>query len=180
MLADVAIILFLVLAVLVGVFRGAMRQFVALGAWLVGFVLAAYVRPPIADYLVAQEPDLSRPYAEMVAFVIAYVVLIGLAVIVIEIGGRTVQLTSRPMVDEVVGGVTMLFVGVFMVAGLLIALDTWFALPAEGPTAEIEALRSLNVELQRSTIADALRNTLDPAIKTLLGPLLPTDVRGPG
>lgn len=180
MLADVAIILFLVGAVLVGVFRGALRQFLCVGAWLVGFIIAAYLRPPIADWLIGQEPDFSRDYANMVAFVIAYVVLVGLAVIVIEIGGRTVQLTARPMVDELVGGVAMLFVGVVIVAGLLIALDTYFAVPTQGPTAEIEALRSLNVELEKSAIADALRNTLDPAIKTLLGPLLPAGVHGPG
>ena len=179
MLADVAIILFLVGAVLVGVFRGVIRQFLCVGAWIVGFILAAHIRPPIADYLIAQEPDFSRHYAEMVAFVIAYVILVGLAVIVIELGGRTLQLSSRPLVDEVVGGVAMLFVGLLIVAGLQIALHTFFAVPTEEPTAEIEALRSLNVELEKSAIADALRDTLESGIKTLLGPLLPADVHGP-
>ena len=180
MLADVAIILLLVGAVLLGVFRGALRQFLALGAWLVGFILAAHLRPPIADYLIAQEPDFSRQYANMFAFVISYVVIVGLAVIVIEIGGRTVQLTSRPLVDEVVGGVAMLLLGILAITGLEVALDTYFSVPAGGPTAEIEFLRSLNVELEKSTIAGTLRDTLDPAIKTLLGPLLPSDVHGPG
>jgi membrane protein required for colicin V production len=179
-LADVAIILLLVGAVLIGVFRSALRQLLCLGAWLVAFILAAHIRPPIADYLIAQEPDFTRHYAEMVAFVIAFVILFTLAVIVIEIGGRTVELSSRPLVDEVVGGVVMLFVGILAVAGLQIALATFYAVPTEGPTAEIEFLRSLHVELEKSTIGGALRDTLDPAIKTLLGPLLPADVHGPG
>jgi uncharacterized membrane protein required for colicin V production len=179
-LADVAIIVALVAAVLLGVFRGALRQFLCLGAWLVAFLFAVYLRPPIVDWLIGQEPDFSRSYANMVAFVAAYAVLFTLAVLVIEIGGRTVQLTSRPLVDEMVGGVTMLLVGVLAIAGLQIALDSWFTLPDNEPTAEVEQLRALNVELQRSTIANALRDTLEPGIKTLLGPLLPADVHGPG
>ena len=65
MLADVAIVLFLVGFVLVGFFRGALRQLLVLGAWLVTFVVAAQGRNFIADYLRAQEPDFSVQYAQM-------------------------------------------------------------------------------------------------------------------
>ena len=180
MLADVAIILVLVGAILLGIFRGAIRQLICLGAWLVSFIVAAHSRPPIVDWLIGQEPDFSRQYAEMVAFGLAFVVLFGLAVLVIEIGGRTVQLSSRPLIDEMVGAAVMLVVGLLAVASIQVALGTYYGETPEGQTQEIEALRTLHVEFERSAIANALGDTLTPAIRTLLGPLLPADVRGPG
>jgi membrane protein required for colicin V production len=179
-LVDAAIVLLLVGAVLLGIFRGAIRQLICLGAWLVAFIVAAHARPPIVDWLIGQEPDFSRQYAEMVALVLAFVVLFGLAVIVIQVGGRTVQLSSRPLVDEVVGAVVMLFVGLLAIASLQVALGTYYGATPEAPTQEMEALRTLYVELERSAIANAVGDTLTPAIKTLLGPLLPADVHSPG
>ena len=109
---------------LIGVFRGALRQFLCSRRVARRLHPGRPHPPTVGDYLIAQEPDFSRHYAEMLAFVIVYVVLIGLAVIVIQIGGRTIELSSRPLVDEMVGGVSMLVVGVLILAGLLIALDT--------------------------------------------------------
>ena len=180
MLADVVIIMALLGAVLVGVFRGALRQFIVLGALLVTFIVAAQVRPPIAGWLIAQEPDFSAQYAEMISFVLAFVVLFGVALVIIETGGRTIVLSGRPLVDEVQGGFLMLGAGLLWVTALLAALGTYYAVTPEGVTAELELLRELNAALETSAIATALRDSLVPALQTLLGPLLPADVRAAG
>jgi uncharacterized membrane protein required for colicin V production len=97
-LADVAIVLFLVGFLLVGFFRGALRQLLALGAWLVAFVIAAQSRNFIADYLRSQEPDFSVQYAQMLGFLIGFVILFAAALALIELSGRTVTLSHRPIV----------------------------------------------------------------------------------
>jgi len=178
--ADIAIVLFLVGAVLLGVFRGALRQLVALGAWLLAFVLSAQLRSAVADWLIAQEPDFSNQYAQMLGFALAFVVLFGIALVVIEVGGRTIDLTSRPAVDEVLGGVLMLGVALLALAALLIALSTYYAAEPRGVTAEVSFVRELNDALEESTIARALRDSLIPGVQALLGPLLPADVRVAG
>jgi len=179
-LADVAIILFLVGCVLIGVFRGALRQLLAFGAWLVAFVVAAQGRGFLADWLLAQEPDFSAPYANMLGFLIGFAVILVAALTIIELSGGTITLSNRPMVEEVVGGGALLLVGLLAVTGLLIALGTYYSSAPHEFTAEVDLVRQLVAALNDSTIAKVLRDTLMPAIQGLLGPLLPPDVRSFG
>ena len=181
MLADVAIILFLVGCVFVGVFRGALRQLIAFGAWLVAFVVAAQGRGFLGDWLLAQEPDFSAQYANMLGFLIGFAVILVAALAIIELSGRTITLSSRPIVEEILGGGALLFVGLLAVTGLLIALGTYYSSePRGGFTAEVDLVSQLAAALSDSTIARVLRDTLMPAIQALLGPLLPADVRSFG
>jgi uncharacterized membrane protein required for colicin V production len=176
-LADVAIVLFLVGCLLLGFFRGALRQLVALGAWFVTFIVAAQGRNFVADWLRGQEPDFSVQYAQMLGFLIGFAVLFLGALALIELSGRTVTLSSRPIVEEVVGGGVMLLVGVLAVTGLLIALGSYYAWHDAVFTAEVDQVRQLNAALGDSKIVGVLRDTLVPWMQTLLGPLLPPDVR---
>jgi membrane protein required for colicin V production len=176
-LADVAIILFLVACVLIGFFRGALRQVLALGAWLVAFVVADQARSFISDWLRGQEPDFNAQYADMLAFLVGFVVLFLVALAVIELSGRTVDLSHRPIVEETVGGLLMLFVGLLALSGVLIALGTFYAQPTGGFTAEVELVRQLNAALSGSQIVHALNEWVVPGIQSLLGPLLQPDAR---
>jgi membrane protein required for colicin V production len=179
-LADVAIILFLVGCVLFGVFRGAVRQLLAVGAWLVAFVVAAQGRGFLADWLLAQEPDFSDRYALMLGFLIGFAVLLVAALVLVELSGRTITISSSPLVEEIVGGGVLLFVGLLVVTGLLIALGTHYSAGGGEFTAEVDLVTRLSTALNDSNIARVLRDTLVPAVQTLLGPLLPADVRSFG
>lgn len=176
MLADIAIIVFLIVLALIGFFRGALRQLLALGAWLAAFVVAAQGRGFLADWLRAQEPDFSVQYANMLSFLVSFLVLLIAALAVIELSGRTVTLSNRAIVEEVVGGAALAAVGVLAITGVLFALDTHYALPT-GFTAEVDLVRQLHSALGESRIAPALHDTLMPLVQSLLGPLLPPDVR---
>lgn len=177
MLADVAIGLFLVACVLVGFFRGALRQVLALGAWLVAFVIAAQGRDFLADWLRGQEPDFSVEYAHMLGFLIGFAVILLVALAIIELTGRTITLTNRPLVEDLLGGGLMLVFGLLALTGVLIALGTYYAASNPGFTAEVDLVRQLNLALFDSKIVGVLRDTLVPWIQTLLGPLLPPDAR---
>lgn len=177
--ADIVIVLFLAAAFLLGVVRGAVRQLIALGAWLVSFVIAAYVRGPLGDWITAQGGGYSRAYAEMLAFGLAFVVLFVLAVLVIELGGSTIQLIQRPALDQILGGVLALGVGLLMIGALLIVLDGYY-IYADGPAPggpDIAFVRALHEALDRSAIVSSLRGSLVPGLISLLGPLLPADIR---
>ena len=176
MLADVAIIVILISLLLVGFFRGAIRQLLALGAWLVAFVVAAQSRGFLADWLRAQEPDFSVQYANMLSFVITFAVLLVAALAIIELSGRTVLLSNRAIVEELVGGVALLMVGVLALTSVMLALGTYYTVPGAF-TADVDVVRQLQTALSHSQIAAVLRDTLMPLMQTLLGPLLPPDVR---
>lgn len=179
MVIDVLLVALLVGAFLLGIFRGALRQLVALGAWLVTFLLSAHVRPQIADWLEGQFATLSRPYVEMVVFVIAFVLLFGLALAIIQIGGRDITLISRPVVDDLLGGAVMLVVAILAVSSFVIALDSFYATQPIGEVG-LSALDELNSSFQRSAIIGTLRDSLVPGLHALLDPLLPADVRAAG
>jgi uncharacterized membrane protein required for colicin V production len=175
-LADIAIIVLLVLFLLIGFFRGALRQLLALGAWLIALVVAAHGRGFLADWLLAQEPDFSVQYANMLGFLVSFLILLVAALAIIEFSGRTVTLSNRAMVEELVGGAALLLVGVLAITGVLFVLDTYYAAPS-GFTAEVDLVRQLHTALTESKIATALHDTLVPLVQSLLGPLLPPDVR---
>jgi uncharacterized membrane protein required for colicin V production len=175
-LADIAIVVLLVGLLLIGFFRGALRQLLALGATLVAFVVAAHGRHFLGEYMRAQEPDFSVQYASMLGFLVTFLILLIAVLAIIELSGRTVTLSNRAMVEEVVGGVALMLVGIFAITGVLYALDTYFAAPS-GFTAEVDLVRQLRTALGESRIATLLHDTLVPLVQSLLGPLLPADVR---
>lgn len=176
MLADIAIIVLLIVLMVVGFFRGALRQLLALGATVVTFVVAAHGRGFLGDYMRAQEPDFSVQYASMLSFLVSFLILLISVLAIIELSGRTVTLSNRAAVEEIVGGAALLLVGVFAITGVLFALDTYYAGPT-GFTAEVDVVRQLHAALGGSSIATALHDTLVPLVQSLLGPLLPPDVR---
>ncbi len=178
-LTDFLLFVLFIGALLLGVLRGSVRQLLALGAWLVTFVLAAHARSPVVGWLRDQFPNVSAEHAQMAAFVVAFLVLFGVALILIQATGIKVQLTMRPYVDELLGGALMLLVAVLAVSSVVIALDTYYAAAVPGEP-QIALAKTLYEALQVSGIAHFLREAVNPAILGLLSPLLPADVRAAG
>jgi uncharacterized membrane protein required for colicin V production len=173
---DLAIIILLVAGFLLGIVRGAVRQLIVLGAWLVAFLISPYLRPFVGDWIVANTSEYSREYVDMLAFTATFLVLFVLAVVIIEIGGRTVKLSERPLVDDVLGGFLMLGATLLAIASVVIALDSYYLNPVVG-AAEQPFIHDLYNALERSAIVDAMHNALIPGLVAILGPLLPGDIR---
>jgi membrane protein required for colicin V production len=177
--ADFILITALAASFVVGVWRGALRQLLAIGGWLVTFVVAVQVRGPIADWLGPQQPQLSRPYVEMVAYLLAFCVLFVVLTVIIEAVGRRIDLSSRPLLDDIAGGVLGVVVAVLVVGSLIIIVDSYYG--AGYPASpELDIVRSLYAGLISSNIGHALHEYLVPGLLALLSLLLPSDVVHPG
>jgi uncharacterized membrane protein required for colicin V production len=55
--ADLLIGALLVLGVLLGVFRGALRQLIIVGAWVVVFMASVYLRQTVGDFILGNVPQ---------------------------------------------------------------------------------------------------------------------------
>ncbi len=177
-MVDFALVVVFVAAFLIGYLRGALRQLITLGAWLVAFLLAAYLRQPIADWLETQT-NYSREYLDMLGFAAAFLGLFLLATVVIQVGGRTVDLIARPKLDELLGGVLAVAWAVMFVTSLMIVLGSYYA-NAPVASTELGVMRDLNTALRESTIGDALHRSAVPGLLSILGPIIPADIRASG
>lgn len=174
--ADLALFIIFTAALLVGVLRGGLRQLLAFGAWLVTFLLAAQMRSPFSEWIIGQAPQYSDAYAQMLAFLLVFLVLFGVALVLIEALGATIHLSRRPFVEELLGGLLLLGVAMLAVTSVLIILDTYYANPVPGAP-EQNLVNAMHDALQQSAIASFLRESVAPVVLALLGPLLPADVR---
>ena len=172
---DVVLIVVLVTGFLLGYVRGALRQLIVLGAFFVAFLIAPYLRSPVGDWIMANTHEYTREYVDMLAFLASFLVLFLLALIVIEIGGKTVHLSQRPAVDELLGGFLMLGATLLSIAAVVIALDSYYLNPVFGG-AELPIVSSIQSALDKSSIVDAMHNALIPGLIAILGPLLPEDI----
>jgi membrane protein required for colicin V production len=177
---DIALVLLLAGGFLLGLFRGAVRQLIGVGAWLVTFIVAAYLHTAIGDWIAQQPNGYSRDYVDMLGFLAAFIVLFGVAMLIIEIGGSTIHLTSRIVVDEILGGLLGLGLTILTLGSVIIILDTYYAANPPIGAAELDLVRGLHQGLERSAIAQALHDSLVPGLLALLGPLLPAEIRSPG
>jgi membrane protein required for colicin V production len=173
---DVVLVVLLAAGFLLGVLRGAVRQLIALGAWVIAFIVAAYLRSLVGDWIASNAPQYSREYVDMLAFLGSFLVLFTLAVLVIEIGGSTIHLTQRVAVDEVLGGLLALGFTLLSIAAVVIALDSYYAAnPPTGAT-ELDMVHQLHSALARSAIVSSMHDSLIPGLIALLGPLLPSNI----
>lgn len=174
---DVIILLLIAGGVLLGYIRGAIRQLMALGAWLVSFVAAALIHQTFGPYLATQGPAFSRVYIDMLGFLLLFGLPLIIAMVVIQFYGNVSSISQHALLDEVTGGVLCAGFVLLTVSSLIVILDTYYLVSNPPPTAEIGLLREAHVALERSTIAGWLRDSLIPGLGAVLGPLVPAHVR---
>jgi len=175
--ADLLIGALLVVGVLLGVFRGALRQLIIVGAWLVTFVVSIYLRPAVGDFIAGNVPQFTHEYIDMLAFLSTFVIVFLVVVIAVELRGATVHLSKRPYVDEILGGLLGLGWMVLAVATIAIALDSFYLLGVPAGADEISFIRELHQSFERSAIVAALHDSLIPGLIGILGILLPGEIR---
>lgn len=174
---DLVLVVLVAGGFLLGFLRGVMRQLIALAAWVVCFVVAAQLMRPVANWYVEQDPQYSLQYVDMLAFGVIFLVLFGIALVVIEVVGNVSDLTTHHALDEVLGGILASGVVLLTIASSIVILNTYYGLDSPGPTAQIGILTDLQGLLERSAIAGWLSDSLIPGLGSLLGLVLPEDVR---
>ena len=174
---DLVIILLLAGGFMLGFYRGAVRQLTSIGALLVAFLLAAHLAGPVGRWLAEQAPTYSLEYASFLSFGALFALLLSAGALVFQFYGANVALTRRELLDNIIGGLAGTLLVVLVVAGLVVVLDSYFALAATPSSAEFGILRDTHALTLDSAIANSMRATLIPLLGGLLGPILPADLR---
>ncbi len=177
---DIYLLAIIVAALVGGFFWGAVRSLMLLAAWLLAFVIGAYLQLQLGSYLAAQWTNYLSSFSEMAAFGIIYLgILLAAPIFIIASTKGTQQFFASQALDDVTGALVALVVAVLGIAGLMIVLATFygsgepFVDPAGGPAWTAQLYQSL----VDSTIGGAIADRIIPILGAILGPILPPDVR---
>jgi membrane protein required for colicin V production len=134
---DIIVIAIIGISTVLGVFRGLVREVLALVAWVGGFLLANLLAPEAARLL--PKGMASEEIRLLVSYVVVFiVVMIGLSVLAI-LASKLVKIVGLGTADRAVGGMFGLVRGVLIVM-ILVMLAGLTALPRQ-PTWREAALR---------------------------------------
>jgi uncharacterized membrane protein required for colicin V production len=173
---DVVLIGLLTVGFLVGFFRGVIRALLAMGAWLVCFVFAAYLRVPLGEWL-ARSATFSSAYADLVAFGVIFFALFTTLILVIVLSRAPTEWTRHAVIDDILGGVVGVIVVGLVIASAVVMLDHYYAVANPAPGVDVGWPADMNRALVGSTIAGWIGDTGVSVIGFLLGPVLPEDIR---
>lgn len=125
---DIIVLGIIGISIVLGAFRGLVREVLALVAWVAGFLLANLLAPEAAKLLPSAMA--SEEIRLLVSYVIVFiVVLIGLSVLAI-LASKLVKIVGLGPADRAVGGVFGLVRGLLIVL-ILVLLAGLTALPRQ-------------------------------------------------
>jgi len=125
---DIIVLAIIGVSVVWGVFRGLVREVLALVAWVVAFLVANLLAPDAAKLL--PQAIASEEIRLLVSFVVVFiVVLVGLSVLAI-LASKLIKIVGLGPADRVVGGVFGLARGVLVVM-ILVLLAGLTTLPRQ-------------------------------------------------
>ncbi len=177
-LADLVIVALLIAAFVIGFAGGVIRQLLELVVWLVSFLLAANLEIPFGNFLGGYWESFSRAYSQMLAFLIVYVAGLVIGNIIIFVMYKRSPMEGRlAVLDEAVGGILGVGLGILIIGGFIAILDSFYAYQQVASTAEQPIVRSIYDALHDSSLASWLRGSLVTALGATLGPLLPAELR---
>jgi uncharacterized membrane protein required for colicin V production len=175
---DIFLVVIIIASLLVGFFWGAARSLFLLAAWLVAFIVGAYLQLQGGSWLARQWTNFDAAFNQAAAFGIIYLGFLLLAPIVIVVGTSGDQRLSRSQVlDDAVGAVFAAFVAVLGIAGVMIVLSTYYADRDVAELAAPDWVTALYRSLETSGTGRSISERLIPLIAAVLGPLLPPHVR---
>jgi membrane protein required for colicin V production len=125
---DIIVLAILGISTVLGVFRGLVREVLALVAWVAGFLLANLLAPEAARLL--PKAMASEEIRLLVSYVVVFIiVLVALSVLAI-LASKLVKVVGLGVSDRVVGGVFGLTRGVLVVM-ILVLLAGLTSLPRQ-------------------------------------------------
>jgi len=118
-LFDYAVLAIVGLSVLLGVLRGFVREVIALGSWVVAFVVSSAYGGDLAPLLAGQIPD--ENWRVLAAVVTLFFVILLLMNIIAVLASRLIKSAGLGLEDRLLGGVFGLARGVAVVLALVLA-----------------------------------------------------------
>lgn len=176
-LTDVILIILLLGSFVLGYFQGAIRQMLGLLAWLFAFLLAANLRAPLGEWFSRYWTDLPTGYSRMLAFGIAFIVLLIAANVAIELLYKRISLTRRwSVLDELVGGALGAVLFLLILSTFVIILDSFYRVGGLGGN-DVRWIREIYVAFTTSNFIATLKVAFIPALVGIFGFFLPSEVR---
>ncbi len=118
-LLDIAIVAILVLSLLLGVWRGFVREVFSLAGWVLAFLAANAVAAPIGDAL---PTSIARPEVRvLIAFVVVFVFTLSATALAAMLVSKLFKAAGLGGVDRTLGGLFGLARGVVILLAITIA-----------------------------------------------------------
>jgi uncharacterized membrane protein required for colicin V production len=178
-LFDLLVLLLLVTAFIMGYLQGSVRRLLGIAATIFSVMVAAQVRGPFSDFLIANWTQFPAAYSRMLGFFIVFAVLsIAFTIVIEAVYERSPVLPRFPLFDPIVGGILGVVQAVIFLGILVIIGDSWFKTPGgalAGP-AEISFLREFYHAIDVSQTALILRDDVIPVFFLAFGGLFPQDI----
>lgn len=175
---DVLIVLLLFGMFILGFIQGTVRRLLGIASILFSFLVAANLREPIGGFLASNWTHMDRPYAVMVGFGTMFVALSIAFTLVIQGFYKKAPLSERYIVvDEVIGGVLGVLQGIFILAAMVIILDSAFEVPGLQNRNELPLLRQIHGAYDASATGAIMRGTVIPFLYAVLGLFIPESLR---
>jgi uncharacterized membrane protein required for colicin V production len=175
MAIDIVLIGLVVVGFIVGFFRGVIRSLLAVAAWGVCFLFAAYLRAPLGDWL-AHSATFSPFYADMVSFAVIFFGLFGALILVVVLSRAPTEWSRHAVIDDLLGGILGIVVVLFVVAAVIVMLDSYYAVENPPVSVDIGWPADLHRAFAGSAIAGFVGDAVVHFLGFVLGPLLPPDV----
>jgi membrane protein required for colicin V production len=175
---DLFLALFFIGFFVLGFAQGTIRRLIGIGSILFSFLFAANVAQPLADFLADNWTQWSPQYSYMIGFLTIFVAASLAFAIVVQGFYRPQPLFEKArFVDEILGGLLGILQAAIILGAIVIILDTFFRFTAipEDPD-EIQFLRTIWTELDKSAIVEFFRSTLIPAFFVLFGLFIPDSI----
>jgi membrane protein required for colicin V production len=118
-LLDIAIVAILVLSLLLGVWRGFVREIFSLAGWVLAFLAANAVAAPIGDAL---PTSIARPEVRvLIAFIVVFVFTLSATALAALLVSKLFKAAGLGGVDRTLGGLFGLARGVVILLAITIA-----------------------------------------------------------
>ena len=175
-LVDLAILIVLLGAFIVGVMQGAIRRILGIVSIVFAFLVSANLRDPVGDYLADHWQQFPSGYNHLIAFGLLFVVLtVGFSILIQGFYKHTELSAAHPILDDIVGGLLGLLEAL-VVLTIAVAILGSYTMPAPFPD-EIGQMRWVHdLLINQSHIGAAILDTVVPVVMHGLAWLLPSDL----
>jgi uncharacterized membrane protein required for colicin V production len=176
---DLLIVLVMFAMFILGFIQGSIRRVLGILSILFSFFVAANLREPLGNFLVANWTQFSAPYAVMLGFGTVFLASVLAFSLVIQTFYTKMPLFPKwAIIDEVLGGVLGVVQGAILLGAFIIILDSYFQVPgASARDGELPLLREMFVAYNKSGTGVLFRESLVPAFLAITGPLVPAALR---
>lgn len=176
---DLLVLLILAALFILGYIQGTIRRLLGIASLLFSFLLAANLRGPLGDFLVANWTQFPAEYSRMVGFGTLFVAAsLALSLVIQAFYQRVPLFDKYTVVDEILGGLLGIVQGVILLGAMIIILDSYFQIPGlAARSGELPFLRELFNAYDGSITASIFRTTLIPAFFAVFGLFIPNDLR---